>query len=146
MGTSNWTIWCDIEVIYPIAFWFFILHTFVKFQGLPNHCSSQIIEVWSFSVWSIYMLFRLETYYTSKNSQSKVGKQIRFSATTSLNLNVSAANLETLTETIVSWGRQNDVEHKSSKKVEVLCAVNLTAYGNLICFCIFELILLYFLF
>ncbi|CAL9040995.1 unnamed protein product [Musa banksii] len=74
------------------------------------------IEAWEPLIEPFDAILKLETYYTSKNSQSKVGKQIRFSATTSLNLNVSAANLETLTETIVSWGRQNDVEHKSSKK------------------------------
>lgn len=53
-----------------------------------------------------------------------VSKQIRFSATSALNVNISAANLETLTETIVSWGRQNDVEHKLLRKSEVMYDVN----------------------
>ncbi|WOL14400.1 hypothetical protein Cni_G23180 [Canna indica] len=76
------------------------------------------LEAWEPLIEPFDGIFKMETYHSSKNSQPMVGKHIRFSATSSLNLNISAANLDTLTETIVSWGRQNDVEHKSSRRSE----------------------------
>ena len=62
---------------------------------------------------------RLETYDVSEHPP-KVGKRIRVAATTPVNLNISAASLEALIETSVSWNRQNELETISSKKSEVV--------------------------
>lgn len=75
-----------------------------------------------------YSIFlRVETYDTSEQPPSRVGKRVRVAATSIVNLNVSAANLETLMETLVSWSRHNDLEQKSSRKSEVIQSVNITS-------------------
>ncbi|XP_073012998.1 uncharacterized protein [Typha latifolia] len=76
------------------------------------------LESWEPLIEPFDGIFKLETYDTSENASSKVVKRVRVAATSPLNLNISAANLETLTETIVSWNRQADIEYKSSKKNE----------------------------
>lgn len=55
---------------------------------------------------------------------------IRVAATSTVNLNISSANLETLTESILSWRTQIDLEKKAVKKIQV-CFLFLT---NLIMF------------
>lgn len=62
---------------------------------------------------------RLETYDVSEHPP-KVAKRIRVAATTPVNLNISAASLETLIETSVSWNRQTKLETISSKRSEVV--------------------------
>lgn len=49
-----------------------------------------------------------------------IGKRIRVAATTIVNLNLSAASLEVLTETMVSWNKQNDLEQKLLRRNEVI--------------------------
>jgi vacuolar protein sorting-associated protein 13A/C len=62
---------------------------------------------------------RLETYDVSEHPP-KVGKRIRVAATTPVNLNISAASLEALIETSVSWNGQTALETISSKRSEVV--------------------------
>jgi len=61
----------------------------------------------------------LETYDTALNQSSKPGKRLRIAATNILNINVSAANLETLGDAVVSWRRQLELEERAAKKKEV---------------------------
>ncbi|MQL90988.1 hypothetical protein Taro_023589 [Colocasia esculenta] len=49
---------------------------------------------------------------------SRIGKHMRVSTTTTVNLNLSSANLETMIESIISWRKQMDLQQKSSKKNE----------------------------
>lgn len=64
-------------------------------------------------------LFRFETYRSNVNLQSGLAKRIRIAATNILNVNVSAANLESFVGCIVSWRRQLELEQKASKLKEV---------------------------
>ncbi|KAJ1696999.1 hypothetical protein LUZ63_005511 [Rhynchospora breviuscula] len=75
------------------------------------------LEAWEPLIEPFDGIFKLETYDVSEHPP-KVGKRIRVAATTPINLNVSAANLETLIETAVSWSRQNELEAISSKRSE----------------------------
>jgi len=60
-------------------------------------------------------LFRFETFDTNAQSPSGVGKRVRISATSILNVNVSAANLESFVGSILSWRQQLELEEKTSK-------------------------------
>lgn len=64
-------------------------------------------------------LFRFETYETNLHPTPGLGKRVRIAATSVLNINVSAANLETFSEAMLSWRRQNELEQKASKTNEV---------------------------
>ncbi|KAL0925485.1 hypothetical protein M5K25_003821 [Dendrobium thyrsiflorum] len=77
------------------------------------------LESWEPLVEPFDGIFKLETYDTCEHPPSKIGKRIRVAATSSLNLNVSAANLETISDTVVSWERQNKLVPTLSKKDEV---------------------------
>ena len=95
-----------------------------KFQDLTRF-ALQVINCHSFTIsysindrGSCFIFLRVETYDANEHQPSKVGKRVRVAATSTVNLNVSAANLETLTETLVSWSRHNDLEQKSSRKRE----------------------------
>ncbi|PKA57778.1 hypothetical protein AXF42_Ash015155 [Apostasia shenzhenica] len=76
------------------------------------------LESWEPLVEPFDGIFKLETYNTNEHPPSKIGKRIRVAATSSLNLNFSASNLETIIEAFVSRRRQNDLEHKLSRKSE----------------------------
>lgn len=60
-------------------------------------------------------IFRFETFDTNAQSPLGLGKRIRISATSILNVNISAANLESFVGSILSWRRQLELEQKASK-------------------------------
>ncbi|XP_044499300.1 uncharacterized protein LOC123220770 isoform X3 [Mangifera indica] len=60
-------------------------------------------------------IFKFETYDTTVHPPSSLGKRVRVAATTILNINVSAANIDTFLETILSWRRQLEFEQKTMK-------------------------------
>lgn len=64
---------------------------------------------------SLSKLFRFETFDTNAQSPFGLGKRIRVSATSILNVNVSAANLESFVGSVHSWRRQLEFEDKASK-------------------------------
>lgn len=74
------------------------------------------LEEWEPLVEPFDGIFKLETYDTTEGPLLKVGKRVRIAATSTLNLNVSAANLETLVETVASWQRQHDGDLKLSSE------------------------------
>lgn len=67
----------------------------------------------------IIFLPRVETYVENGDSPTRVGMCVRVAATSTVNLNISSANLETLAESILSWRTQSDLEKKAVKKIQV---------------------------
>ncbi|XP_058093613.1 uncharacterized protein LOC131239768 [Magnolia sinica] len=76
------------------------------------------LEAWEPLVEPFDGIFKFETYETDINLQSRVGKRVRIAATSTLNLNISAANLETFSQSIISWRRQEELEQKSTKEAD----------------------------
>lgn len=66
------------------------------------------------------VLVRFETYDTNVDQPPKLGKRIRIAATSIVNVNVSASNLETFIGGILSWRRQLELEERVQKLNEVL--------------------------
>ena len=67
----------------------------------------------------LYLNLRFETYDTNANPPSKLGKRVRIAATSILNVNVSAASLETFVGSVLSWRRQLELEQKAFRQNEV---------------------------
>ncbi|KAL7618287.1 hypothetical protein Lser_V15G01600 [Lactuca serriola] len=59
-------------------------------------------------------IFKFETYDTNEHA----GKKARIAATSVLNVNISAANIETFAETILAWKRLRELEQKEIKSNE----------------------------
>ncbi|EOA39345.1 hypothetical protein CARUB_v10012395mg [Capsella rubella] len=76
------------------------------------------LEAWEPLLEPFDGIFKLETYDTALNQSSKPGKRLRIAATNILNMNVSAANLETLGDAVVSWRRQLELEERAAKMKE----------------------------
>lgn len=72
---------------------------------------------------SCFAFWRFETYDSDEPLRTRVGKRVRVAATSTVNLNISAANLETFLESIVSWRRQEEIDQKSVKANEVILAL-----------------------
>ncbi|CAL5415223.1 unnamed protein product [Camellia sinensis] len=85
------------------------------------------LEAWEPLVEPFDGIFKLETYDTNLQPPSRLGKRARVAATSILNINLSAANLDTFAETMVSWRRQRELEQKAMKFAEVRCAFSLEA-------------------
>lgn len=62
---------------------------------------------------------RFETYDADDHPPGRVGKRARVAATTTLNINLSTANLNMFVESITSWRRQTEIEQKSLALNEV---------------------------
>ncbi|XP_010500318.2 PREDICTED: uncharacterized protein LOC104777719 [Camelina sativa] len=76
------------------------------------------LEAWEPLIEPFDGIFKMETYDTALNQSSKPGKRLRIAATNILNINVSAANLETLGDAVVSWRRQLELEERAAKMKE----------------------------
>ncbi|KAM7259519.1 hypothetical protein ACFE04_015260 [Oxalis oulophora] len=79
------------------------------------------LEAWEPLVEPFDGIFKFETYDTNIGASSRLGKKVRIAATSNLNINVSAANLETLVGTILSWRRQLELEQKAARQNEEAC-------------------------
>ncbi|XP_027330645.1 uncharacterized protein LOC113846496 isoform X2 [Abrus precatorius] len=73
------------------------------------------LEAWEPLVEPFDGIFKFETFDTNLQSPSGLGKRVRISATSILNVNVSAANLESFVGSILSWRQQLELEQKASK-------------------------------
>ncbi|KAG9446693.1 hypothetical protein H6P81_012821 [Aristolochia fimbriata] len=71
------------------------------------------LDAWEPLVEPFDGIFKFETYDTNICPPPRIGKRVRIAATSTLNLNISAANLDTIAESIVSWRRQAELEWKS---------------------------------
>lgn len=58
---------------------------------------------------------RFETYETNLHPPSRVGTRVRVAATSILNINLSAANLDVLGQAVESWRKQRELEKKAIK-------------------------------
>ncbi|XWS14258.1 hypothetical protein CRYUN_Cryun36dG0107400 [Craigia yunnanensis] len=76
------------------------------------------LEAWEPLVEPFDGIFKFETYDTNVNSPSRLGKRMHIAATNIVNINVSAANLDTIVDTILSWRRQLELEQKVTKLIE----------------------------
>ncbi|XP_040944166.1 uncharacterized protein [Gossypium hirsutum] len=76
------------------------------------------LEAWEPLVEPFDGIFKFETYDINVNSSSIIGKRMHIAATNIVNINVSAMNLDTLIETILSWRRQLELDQKATKLVE----------------------------
>ncbi|KEH32375.1 calcium-dependent lipid-binding-like protein [Medicago truncatula] len=73
------------------------------------------LEAWEPLVEPFDGIFKFETFDTNAQPPFGLGKRIRISATSILNVNVSAANLESFVGSVHSWRRQLEFEQKASK-------------------------------
>lgn len=62
---------------------------------------------------------RYETNDTGGNPLAGTEKRVRVAATSILNLNITAANLDAFAGTVVSWRRQMELEERAIKLKEV---------------------------
>ncbi|KAA8527969.1 hypothetical protein F0562_035162 [Nyssa sinensis] len=76
------------------------------------------LDAWEPLVEPFDGIFKFETYDTNLHRPTRLGKRARIAATSILNINLSAANLDTLAETVVSWRRQRELEQKAMKMNE----------------------------
>ncbi|KAK8661863.1 hypothetical protein V6N13_091452 [Hibiscus sabdariffa] len=79
------------------------------------------LEAWEPLLEPFDGIFKFETYDADVNSP-RLGKRMRIAATNIVNINVSAANLETLVGTVLSWRRQLELEQKTNKLIKEACA------------------------
>uniref|UniRef100_A0A6N2LUY9 PH domain-containing protein n=1 Tax=Salix viminalis TaxID=40686 RepID=A0A6N2LUY9_SALVM len=73
------------------------------------------LEAWEPLVEPFDGIFKLETYDNNVNPPSRLAKRVRVAATSIMNINVSAANLETFIGTILSWRKQLELDQKAMK-------------------------------
>ncbi|KAM2018735.1 hypothetical protein ACFX1T_021631 [Malus domestica] len=73
------------------------------------------LEAWEPLLEPFNGIFKFETSDSNVHSPSKFGKTLRIAATSILNLNVSAANLETFIGSVLSWRRRLELEQKAMK-------------------------------
>ncbi|CAM9004161.1 unnamed protein product [Rhodiola kirilowii] len=76
------------------------------------------LEAWEPLIEPFDGIFKFETYETGGSQLSENGKRVCVAATSILNLNISAANLETLAETAASWRRLTEFEDRAVKLIE----------------------------
>ncbi|XP_065863891.1 uncharacterized protein [Euphorbia lathyris] len=80
------------------------------------------LEAWEPLVEPFDGIFKLETYDTNIHSPSRLAKKIRIAATSIVNINFSAANLEIFVGTILSWRKQLELDYKAIKLNEENCS------------------------
>lgn len=76
------------------------------------------LEAWEPLVEPFDGIFKFETYETNVHTSSRQGKRVRIAATNTVNINLSASNLETFIDTILSWRRQLELEQRTTKLIE----------------------------
>ncbi|KAL3831089.1 hypothetical protein ACJIZ3_019891 [Penstemon smallii] len=76
------------------------------------------LEAWEPLVEPFDGIFKLETYDTDLKQPVIVGKRMRIAATSILNVNLSAANVDTLAQTMDSWRKQRELEEKAMRLIE----------------------------
>ncbi|WOH07393.1 hypothetical protein DCAR_0726823 [Daucus carota subsp. sativus] len=71
------------------------------------------LEAWEPLVEPFDGIFKFETYDADAHPTSKFGKRARVAATSTLNINLSTANLNMFLESVISWRRQREFEQKA---------------------------------
>ncbi|XP_048235070.1 uncharacterized protein LOC8261314 isoform X2 [Ricinus communis] len=73
------------------------------------------LEAWEPLVEPFDGIFKFETNDTNVHPPSRLAKRVRVAATSIVNVNLSAANLETFVGTILSWRKQLELDQKSRR-------------------------------
>ncbi|KDP27978.1 hypothetical protein JCGZ_19058 [Jatropha curcas] len=73
------------------------------------------LEAWEPLVEPFDGIFKFETYETNEHPPLRLAKKVRIAATSILNVNASAASIETFVGTIVSWRKQLELDQKAIK-------------------------------
>ncbi|KAG9136747.1 hypothetical protein Leryth_004514 [Lithospermum erythrorhizon] len=73
------------------------------------------LEAWEPLVESFDGIFKFETYSNNLHPPLKLGKRLRVAATSILNINLTAANLETFVQAFTSWKVHREIEEKAMK-------------------------------
>ncbi|XP_035834787.1 uncharacterized protein LOC110887015 isoform X3 [Helianthus annuus] len=89
----------------------------VVISSIAASTFNTLLDSWEPLVEPFDGLLKFETYDTNE-CQSKLGKRARVAATSILNVNLSAASIDTFAETIASWGRLKELEQKAVKSEE----------------------------
>ncbi|KAL8484750.1 hypothetical protein ACS0TY_027161 [Phlomoides rotata] len=76
------------------------------------------LEAWEPLVEPFDGIFKLETYDTNLGHPVRVAKRMRVAATSTLNVNLSAANFETLAQATDSWRKHRELEEKAMRLYE----------------------------
>ncbi|CAM8996430.1 unnamed protein product [Rhodiola kirilowii] len=76
------------------------------------------LEAWEPLIEPFDGIFKFETNEIGGNPLAGTEKRVRVAATSILNLNITAANLETFAGTLVSWRRQMELEERAVKLKE----------------------------
>lgn len=76
------------------------------------------LEAWEPLVEPFDGIFKFETYDTNPEPPFGLGKRARVASTGTLNLNLSAANLDMFAEAMVSWRKHKELEHIAMKLTE----------------------------
>ncbi|XP_073302377.1 uncharacterized protein [Primulina huaijiensis] len=71
------------------------------------------LESWEPLIEPFDGILKLETYDTNLPQMSRVGKQMRIAATSILNINLSAANMDTVAQAMDSWNKLRELEEKA---------------------------------
>uniref|UniRef100_A0A175YPS3 Uncharacterized protein n=1 Tax=Daucus carota subsp. sativus TaxID=79200 RepID=A0A175YPS3_DAUCS len=71
------------------------------------------LESWEPLVEPFDGIFKFETYHADAHSTSRFGKRARVAATSTLNINLSTSNLNMFLESVISWRRLREFEHKA---------------------------------
>ncbi|KAK1259991.1 hypothetical protein QJS04_geneDACA015489 [Acorus gramineus] len=73
------------------------------------------IEAWEPLIEPFDGIFKAETFAINESLPPRIGKRIRIAATSTVNINISSANLESLAESIISWRKQVELEKIPTK-------------------------------
>ncbi|KAJ4843890.1 hypothetical protein Tsubulata_025940 [Turnera subulata] len=73
------------------------------------------LEAWEPLVEPFDGIFKFETYDTNVHPPSRLAKTVRIAATSIMNINISAANLETFVTSTLSWRKQLELDQKATK-------------------------------
>ncbi|XP_057809782.1 uncharacterized protein LOC131024279 [Salvia miltiorrhiza] len=76
------------------------------------------LEAWEPLVEPFDGIFKLETYETNLSQPVRIAKRVRVAATTILNVNLSAANVDTLAQATASWRKHRELEDKAMRLYE----------------------------
>ncbi|KAK1425949.1 hypothetical protein QVD17_14616 [Tagetes erecta] len=90
-----------------------------------------LLDSWEPLVEPFDGILKFETYDTNEEFQSKLGKRARIAATSILNINISAANINTFAETIASWRRLRELEQKAIKSEEEIRSHSVNEDGSI---------------
>eukprot|EP00250_Pteridium_aquilinum_P021886 c25256_g1_i1 orf=924-13886(-) len=77
------------------------------------------LEAWEPLIEPFEGIFKYESHNSESGAAFKVGKRIRITSTSIVNVNVTSANVDVLVDSLVSWKRQCELEQKATAKMDL---------------------------